>query len=136
MIWAILALLGVPLWLCALGIWALLHRNKSLRQRHGDIPVRVMRSGKTRWVRGHAVWVSDVFAWRGSPAAWNEDLLHVTGVTIEALEPDELKKLHHLGDDLTAATLTPDAGEPIRVAVAAEHRAALLGPYGATVTGA
>jgi hypothetical protein len=48
MIWAILALLGVPLWLCALGIWALLHRNKSLRQRHGDIPVRVLRAGKTR----------------------------------------------------------------------------------------
>ena len=35
MIWAILALLGVPLWLCALGILALVYRNKSLRQRHG-----------------------------------------------------------------------------------------------------
>ena len=136
MVWALLALIGVPLWLCALGIFALLSRNRALRKRHGDIPVRVMRAGKTRWVRGHAVWVSDVFAWRGSPAAWNEDLLHVTGATIEALEPAELKKLHRLGDDLTAATLTPDAGEPIRVAVAAEHRAALLGPYGATVTGA
>jgi hypothetical protein len=60
----------------------------------------------------------------------------VTGATIEPLEPAELKKLHRLGDDLAAATLTPDAGEPIRVAAAAEHRAALLGPYGATVTGA
>ena len=135
MIWAILALLGVPLWLCALGILALLYRNKSLRQRHGDIPVRVLRAGKTRWTRGHAVWVSDVFAWRGSPAAWNEDLLRVTGARLGTLEAEERKKLHRLGDHPTVATLTPDVGEPVRVAVAAEHRAALLGPYGTTVGG-
>jgi hypothetical protein len=135
MIWAVLALLGVPLWLCALGILALLYRNKSLRQRHGDIPVRVLRAGKTHWTRGHAVWVSDVSAWRGSPAAWNEDLLLVTGARAGALEPGELKKLHRLGDNPTVATLTPDGGEPVRVAVASEHRAALLGPYGTTVGG-
>lgn len=35
MIWAILAMLGVPLWLCAAGILALVYRNKSLRHRHG-----------------------------------------------------------------------------------------------------
>jgi hypothetical protein len=134
MIWAILALLGVPLWLCAMGILALVYRNKSLRQRHGDIPVRVLRAGKTRWTRGHAVWVSDVFAWRGSPAAWNEDLFQVTAASVGALEPEELKKLHRL-DHPAVATLTPDVGEPVRVAVASEHRAALLGPYGTPVAG-
>ena len=130
MIWAILVLLGVPLWLCALGITALLYRNRNLRQREGDIPVRVLRAGKTRWARAHAVWVSDVFAWRGSPAAWNEDLLHVIAAHPESPEPQELKKLRRLGDSPTVVTLTPDAGEPVRVAVAAEHVAALLGPYG------
>jgi hypothetical protein len=135
MIWAVLALLGVPLWLCAFGILGVLYRNKSLRQRHGDIPVRVLRAGKTRWTRGHAVWVSDVFAWRGSPSAWNEDLLHVVGARAGAFEPEELKKLHRLGDNPTVATLTPDVGEPVRVAVASEHRAALLGPYDTTVAG-
>jgi hypothetical protein len=74
MIWAILAFLGVPLWLCAAGILVVVLNNRRLRKRHGDIPVRVMRPGKQRWTRGHALWVSDVFAWRGSPAAWNEDL--------------------------------------------------------------
>jgi hypothetical protein len=135
MVWAVLALLGVPLWLCAIGILALVYRNKSLRQRHGDIPVRVQRAGKTRWTRGHAVWVSDVFAWRGSPAAWSEDLFQVVDARVGALEPEELKKLHRLGDNPAVATLTPDRGEPVRVAVAAEHRAALLGPYGTTVGG-
>lgn len=135
MIWAVLALLGVPLWLCALGILALVYRNKSLRQREGDLPVRVLRAGKTRCTRGHAVWVSDVFAWRGSPAAWREDLFQVTAATVGALEPEESKKLHRLGDNPAVATLTPDVGEPVRVAVASEHRAALLGPYGSTVGG-
>ena len=46
MIWALLALVGVPLWLCALGILALAYRNRSLRKRYGDIAVRVQRTGK------------------------------------------------------------------------------------------
>jgi len=41
MIWAILALLGVPLWLCAAGILVVVLNNRRLRNRHGDIPVRV-----------------------------------------------------------------------------------------------
>jgi hypothetical protein len=123
-------MLGVPLWLCAAGILALVYRNRWLRHRHGDIPVRVQRPGKTRWTRGHAVWVSDVFAWRGSPAAWNEDLLLVTAAHLDTPEPEELKKLHRLGDNPAVVTLIPDEGDPVRVAVADEHRAAVLGPYG------
>jgi hypothetical protein len=74
MIWAILALLGVPLWFCAIAIAVLVFRNRGLRKRPGDIPVRVLRAGKKRWIRAHAIWVSDVFAWRASPASWNEGL--------------------------------------------------------------
>lgn len=98
MIWAVLALLGVPLWLCAFAILSLLYRNRALRRRRGDIPVRVQRAGKSGWTRGHALWVSDVFVWRGSPAAWREDLLHVTGAQVEGLTPEESKKLRRLGD--------------------------------------
>ena len=134
MIWVVLAMLGVPLWLCALGILALVYRNRALRQRHGDVPVRVLRPGKTRWIRGHAIWISDVFAWRGSPAAWNEDLFQVIDARIVAVEPQEMKKLHRLGDNPTVATLTPAGGDPLRVAVASEHRSALLGPYGTTIS--
>ena len=135
MIWAILALLGVPLWLCAAGIFALVYRNKSLRKRHGDIPVRVQRAGRTRWTRGHAVWVSDVFAWRGSPAAWSEDLFEVTDARVGDLKPEELKKLHRMGEHPAVVTLSPDEGEPVRVDVDAEHREALLGPYASPVAG-
>ncbi|MCU0278386.1 MAG: hypothetical protein MUF33_06575 [Candidatus Nanopelagicales bacterium] len=130
MIWAILAFLGVPLWLCALGILALVLRNRSLRQREGNIPIRVQRvPGKNRWTRGHGVWVSDVFAWRGCPAAWREDLLHVIGAQVGTLASAAAKKLRRLGDSPAVVTLTPEGREPIRVAVASESMTTLLGPF-------
>ena len=128
-IWAILAALGIPLWFCAIGIFMLLFNNRRLRKRYGDVPVRVRRPGKKRWTRGHAIWVSDVFAWRGSPAAWNEELLWVTGATPRAADPEERRKLHSLGDDPTVATLTAADGETVEVAASPEMRAALLGPF-------
>lgn len=129
MVWALLAMVGVPLWLCALGLTALVFRNRKLRTRHGDIPVRVRRPGKTRWARGHAVWVSDVLAWRGSPAAWNENIFQVMGATVRGADAEERKALHLLGDDPVIATLTTADGSAFAVAAKAEHRSALLGPF-------
>ena len=129
MIWALLVLVGVPLWLCAVGILALVYRNRSLRKRHGDIPVRVLRPGKKRWIRGHAVWVSGVFAWRGSPAAWNEDLEPIVGASLRDATPEDLKRLHRMGDSVVVATLTTDNDTVLQVATAIEHRSALLGPF-------
>ena len=131
MIWAILAALGVPLWLCALGILMLVVQNRKLRKRYGDIPVRVRRPGKKRWTRGHAVWVSDVFAWRGSPAAWDEDLLQVSEVTLRGPDAEERKKLRHLGEHPAIATLELDDGDTLEVAATSEQRVALLGPFAA-----
>jgi hypothetical protein len=127
MIWALLAFIGVPLWLCALGILALVYRNRDLRKRHGDISVRVLRPGKSRWTRGHAVWVSDVFAWRGSPAAWNEYLELVRSASVRPATQEERKKLRGLGDGAVVAMLTTDGGVVLQVAAAAEHRNDLLG---------
>ena len=54
MVWALLVFLGVPLWICAAGIIILIVRNRSIKHRAGNIPVRVLRPGKSRWMRGHA----------------------------------------------------------------------------------
>lgn len=138
MIWALLVFLGVPLWFCALGAFTLIYRNRALRRRRTHIPVRVRSPGKIRWVRGHAVWISDVFAWRGSPAAWTEGLLQVLTASVMPAEPDELKHhLHGLGEGPLIATMTVAAvasDEPIilRVAVASRERAAVLGPFHST----
>ena len=129
MIWAILALLGVPLWLCAVGILVMVFRNRGLRKRYGDIPVRVLRPGKKRWTRGHALWVADVFAWRGSPAAWNEDLIHVAAATTRDAGTGELKHLRRLGDAAAVAVLTAADGSHLHVATDSGHRQALSGPF-------
>ena len=129
MIWALLVFVRVPLWLCALGIFAVIYRNRALRKRRGDIPVRVLKPGKTRWVRGHTVWISDVFAWRGSPAVWSEGLSHVVAASVAPAGPEERKRLRRLGDDPVMATLTGQEGTALRVAVAGGDRAAVLGPF-------
>ena len=132
MIWVILAALGVPLWVCALGILALLLRNRSLRKRPGDVPVRVLPAGKKRWTPGHGIWVHDVFAWRASPAGWKEDLFWARGASVRPADAESRKKLRRIGDDPVIASLTLAEGGTVEVAARREHRATLLGPFGDT----
>jgi hypothetical protein len=127
-IWAILAILGIPLWFCAIAIATLLWRNRSLRHRAGNMAVRVLGEGEKRWHRGHALWVHDVFAFRGSPAAWDELLVAVTGATAHSATDDERAQLHRLNDPVVI-TLVTDSGEHISVAGGAEVASVLLGPF-------
>ena len=128
-IWAILVLIGVPLWLIAIALLLMFFRNRKLRKRPGNMAVRVLPAGKKRWTAGHGIWVSDVFAWRGSPAAWNEDLLEVSGVSLQSANPEERKKLHRIGDDPVVASLALADGATLQVAARPEHRATLAGPF-------
>jgi hypothetical protein len=128
-IWAILALLGVPLWLIAIALLMMFFRNRKLRKRPGNIPVKVLRPGKKRWKSGHGLWISDVFAWRGSPAAWDEDIFEVDGASLRSADEEEQKKLHRIGDDPAVASLTLADGTSLEVATRHEHRSALAGPF-------
>ena len=130
MIWAILALLGVPLWLCAVAISVLVLRNRKLRTRPGSIPARVRVAGKGRWHPGHGFWVHDVFAFRGSPAAWKEDLAQVGSVAARPATAELKKGLHRLGDDPVVATFELIPNGSLEVAAHAEHASLLLGPFG------
>lgn len=127
MIWAILALLGVPLWLCAIGILVLVFRNRGLRKRALDIPMRLRVDPKGRWHRGHGLWVHDVLAFRGSPAAWQEGLLWVSGVTTRELTPEEAHRFRRL-DQPMAVTLTVADGPSAEAVMARQHRERLVGP--------
>jgi hypothetical protein len=132
MIWVILAAVGVPLWLCAIAILTLVMRNRALRKRPGNVPVRVRPEGKSRWMPGHGVWVNDVFAYRGSPAAWKEGLFWVTAASERPADADERKHLRRIGKGPLIATLTVDEGGTTRrldVASRASDARRLLGPY-------
>jgi hypothetical protein len=131
MIWVILAVLGVPLWLCAAGLSVLVMRNRAIRHRPGNVKVRRRRQGKARWTRGYGVWVHDVFAFRGSPAAWAESLIPVReAVTLSPSESD-LKKLRRLGAQPLIARLIDDDGEHVDFATTSAHALDLFGPFGA-----
>jgi hypothetical protein len=134
MIWAILALLGVPLWLCATAISVLVLRNRKLRNRPGSMPVRIRVAEKGRWHPGHGFWVHDVFAFRGSPAAWKESLVQVGSVAAAQPVTEEQKKgLHRLGDHPVVASfeLVPEGS--LQVAAHAELASVLLGPFARVV---
>jgi hypothetical protein len=128
MIWALLAAVGVPLWLCAAGILTLVLRNRSLRHRPGNIAVRQRQSGKKRWTRGHAVWVHDVLAFRGSPAAWREVLIGVRDGSTAPASSEEQKKLRSLGESPVIARFTDDDGAVFEFASGVDHATDLVGP--------
>ena len=131
-IWAILAAVGVPLWLCAAGILTLVARNRTLRKRPDDIPVRMLRPGQRRWRPGHGIWVHDVFLFRASPAAWSEAVLWAHDASARAPSDDERGHLHRVGDEPLVATLTLDDGQMIKLATSGDRQAALLGPFAPT----
>jgi hypothetical protein len=128
-IWIILAVLGVPLWLCAVGILTVVVRNHKLRVRGGDVFVRRRPAGRKRWGRGHGVWVHDVFAFRGSPAGWSESLVWVsTASTRPVADSREAKQLRRLGEDPFICVMTGVDGTTFEVAARRERSLDLLGP--------
>jgi hypothetical protein len=129
MIWAILAALGVPLWLIAVGIGSLIFRGHRLKQRPGNIPCRIRPAGGKRWIPGHAIWVSDVFAFDGSPAVWNESLARIIEISPLQLDQGEAKKLKRLGPGAAIVTLIADNGERLSVATKAGFSRDLAGPF-------
>jgi hypothetical protein len=126
-IWVILAVLGVPLWLCACAITALVLRNRAIRHRPDNMPVRRRLPGKKHWTRGHAIWIHDVLAFRASPAAWKENLLWVIADEKRQPDTDEAYKLRRLGPDPIVVAVTDDSGVTVEFATDAQHADALGG---------
>jgi hypothetical protein len=133
-IWAILALLGVPLWLCAAAILSLVLRNRGLRKRRDDIPMRLRAKPDGRWLRGHGLWTHDVLAFRGSPAMWAESLLWVSGATPRELTAEEIHKFRRL-DGAAGVTLTVHGKQAVDAVTSRQHLPLLLGPYPSSAAG-
>ena len=103
-----------------------------LRKRPGNVPCKFRPADKKRWTSGHGVWVSDVFAWGGSTAAWKSDLAWAAAASARPADDEERKKLHRLGDAPLIASLALAEGGTVEVAARREHRAELLGPFTTT----
>jgi hypothetical protein len=109
---------------------AIAARNRSLRARPGNVRVRARFEPSGAWIPGHAVWVDDVFAFRRSPAAWEEVLLVVTNASVWPATDEERGQLARMGPAPVVATFTLASGGSVAFAARAEDRPRLLGPYG------
>lgn len=123
------AALAVLVAASALAALLVVRRNRALRRRPGDVAAlaRCRRSG--RWFAGHGVWVNDVFAFRRSPAGWNEILLWVTSAHVRRPTDEERSRLHRVGDDPIVVTFVLASGGSMAFAARAEDSSGLLGPY-------
>jgi hypothetical protein len=127
--WALVPAIAAPLALCAAAIAIVAYRNRRLRRRPGNVPVRLRRAGKTRWLPAHGVWAHDVFAVRAAPAAWKEALLWVADVRIRPANAEERKRLHRIGERPVISIFELAAGGLVEIAARDEHADALLGPF-------
>lgn len=81
------------------------------------------------------MWIHDVFAFGGIPAAWNESLVWATDASVRSALEHERKKLHRIGDKAVIVMLKLEGGDSIELAARREHKANLLGPFAAAPPG-
>jgi len=127
-IWIILAALGIPLWMLAGALALLFSRARSLREREGDLSVRVRRQGAKRWTKGHAIWVHDVFAFDATMLVWVDVLLPVSAATVGPVGAEDQHALRRL-DAPVVASLVGDDGQLLEVAATGSRADGLLGPF-------
>ena len=114
MIWALLAVLGVPLWLLAVLLVAVFRNRRKVLART-DI-FRFVTKTDNGWSRsaGVARWVSDVLIVHKGPALVNTDAAQVVSVDVRGQVDTPIKKLD--GDDIELTWEFADS-ESKRVAV-------------------
>jgi hypothetical protein len=130
----VIALLAATLGLAA-AAGVVVRRNRVLRRRPGDVSVLSPTGWGGRWCPGHGVWVGDVFAFRRSPAGWNEALIWVSHAFARGAADEERRQLQRLGDEPVVVTFTLACGGTVKFAARAKDRVRLLGPYAEPLNG-
>lgn len=126
------AALAAVLTMLVLGAGALvvtLRRNRALRRRPSNVRAFMRHTDRERWLSGHGVWVNDVFAFRRSPAGWNETILWVTSASARTATEEERSRLRRIEGHPAIATFMLASGGSVAFACHAEDRAELLGPF-------
>lgn len=127
MIWALLALLGIPIWLIAVVLAAALRQRRRLVRRPDTFAFRVRTDRGWSRSRGVARWVSDVFIAHRGLALIRSDAQHVTAVDVVG---PVANRIRGLGEDAVELDLTI-AGQVnhLRVAVASDNVQVARGPF-------
>jgi hypothetical protein len=134
MLIALLAVLGVNLWVIVGLLAAVLARKRwvsrlpgafkgAIRVTDGDLP-----GLRTKWKRGYGHWVRDILVWTKAPFLLRNELVLADALAGEArnARPGEVRRLGKLP---AVVPLVVDGGARIEVAASAEARERASGPF-------
>jgi len=88
MIWATLALLGIPIWLIAVVLVAAFRNRNAVRSNPDEFDYKLKKDDGWQRKKGYARWVSDVLIFHAGIALIRSDAIQVEAV--EALDTVEL----------------------------------------------
>lgn len=127
MIWALLALLGIPLWFIVLVLVAALGNRRAVTAGQGTFRFRTWTGKGWSRRRGVARWVSDVLVEHKGIALIRSDAEHVTHLEVADASSDH--GTGH-GDDLVELCLTvAGRDEPLVIAVHPDAVRIAQGPF-------
>jgi hypothetical protein len=134
MLIALLAVLGVDLWVVVVLLAVVLTRRRWVSRQPGAFKgaIRVTEGEVpglgTRWRRGYGRWVRDILVWTRAPFLFRNELVLAEALAGEAraAEPGEVRRL---GKDPAVVRLVVDGGARVEVAASAGGRAQVPGPF-------
>ena len=141
MIVALLAALGIPLWLVIAIAVHLVRQRRWVRSRPGTFGCAMRRTAgeaqdtSEKWRRGYALWVREVLAFRSGQSLSRESLFAVDGVGargVRRASPGEVKRL---GPEPAVIALRIAGGGAVEVAAHAEDRGLAVGPFAEAAAG-
>lgn len=131
MIWALMILLGIPLWLVAGAAGGALLSRRNAKRKPGVFPVRlrpVEVGAGGKWSRKqYARWVQRVLL-SNKGAFLNLTDAYPVASGVRTNDPDSAK-CKGLGERVVAVTITTDDGMSLEIATSAEFTELLFAPF-------
>jgi hypothetical protein len=134
MLIALLAVLGVNLWVIVALLAVVLTRKRWVSHQPGSFKgaIRVIEGDvpglRPRWKRGYGRWVRDILVWTKAPLLFRNELVLADGL---AGEPRDAKpgEVRRLGKHPAVMQLVVEGGGRIEVAASADGQERAPGPF-------
>jgi hypothetical protein len=136
MLIALLAVLGVDLWVILVLLAGVLSRRRWVSHQPGAFKgaIRVVKGDVpglgAKWKRGYGRWVRDILVWTKTPFLFRNQLVLANAPVGEARDarPGEVRRL---GKHPCVVPLAAEGDARIEVAVAPDAQEQVLGPFAA-----
>lgn len=125
MIWATLALLGIPIWFIAVVLIAAFRNRNAVRSNPNEFEYKLKKGDGWRRKKGYARWVSDVLIFHAGIALIRSEAVQVDDV--EILDAMQVPA-NGLGDNPTGLLVRYADGKTVTIAVSEQDLDAALGP--------